>query len=231
MPIHYDDLDINRDILLDLPLREGVGTVRTQDVAKPHHPVTLISAPAWTTIDSGLTVLTLDGAADYLQSLNAETGDLEPTSGDYSVGGWVYIDTAGADTQLLIGRYQLDVGGWELYHYSNLLMTMRHHHAGGAAVRSACNSAGWTYNTWHFLGFSRSGATGAFYRNGVALATAGVLEDPEATTIDFLIGVRYSKNDNFQKGMFWRWRYWGDRALAQADWARIYERELRWFSS
>ena len=228
MSVHYDDLDINRDIRLDLPLREGAGII-TQDVARPHHPVALVGAPAWTTLDSNLGVLTLDGT-EYGESLNADTADLEPTSGDYSVGGWVYIDTAGVDSQIMIGRWQEDVGGWELYHYTNLLMTMRHHHAGGVAVRSGCYSAGWTYNTWHFLGFSRVGANGFWYRNGVSIANIGVLEDPEATTSDLVIGVRYSKNANFHTGMFWRYRYWGDRALTQAEWAWIYERELRWFA-
>lgn len=229
MTVHYDDLDINRDIRLDLPLREGIGTI-TQDVAKPHHPIALINTPAWTTLDSHLGVLTLDGATEYLQGLNADITDLEPTSGDYSVGGWIYIQS-GDDSQIMIGRYEVNVGGWELYHYTNLLMTLRHHHAGGVALRSAVYSGGWAYNTWYFIGISRSGTLAPHYRNGVALTMTGALEDPEATNSDLVIGARYSKNDNFHKGMHWRWRYWGDRALTQADWARIYERELRWFLS
>lgn len=235
MTVHYDDLDINRDIRFDIPLREGVGTI-TQDVAKLHHPVALINTPSWTILDSHLTCLTLNGTNEYLQSLNADTVDLEPTSGDYSIGGWFFVASGGDSSEILIGRYEVDVGGWELYHYSTGLVTLRHHHAGGAALRTAVYSPGWGYNQWYFIGVSRSGVSAPHYQGTpgsdlTALTMVGALEDPEATTRDLVIGARFTKNGDFHKGMFWRWRYWGDRALTQADWARIYEKEVRWFLS
>jgi len=225
----YDSIPINEKILLDLPLREGTGVI-TQDVAKPHHPITLVNTPTWTVLPSGRGVITLNGTNEYLQSLNAVTGDLEPTSGDYSIGGWVYIASGGDDSQILIGRYQLNVGGWELYHYTTGIMTLRHHHAGGAALRSAVYSTGWAYATWYFLGISRSGASALHYRGTPggslkALPMIGTLEDPEATTSDLVIGARYTKDANYHKGMFWRWRYWGDKALTEAEWAEEFSNE------
>jgi len=226
--IHYDDLNINEDMLLDLPFREGVGAI-TQDVAKPHHPVTLVNTPTWTTLASGLTVLTLNGTNEYIQSLNADTDDLEFTTEDYSMGGWIYIASGGDDSQIIAGRYQVDVGGWELYHYTNGLMTLRHHHAGGTALRSAVYSAGWGYNTWYYILASRSGTAAQHYRYtpGGSLETLtmiGALEDPEATTSNLRLGVRFNGTENYHKGMRGRWRTWG-RTVSQVQCAQICERE------
>lgn len=230
MTVHYDDLGVYADMLLDLPVREGVGAV-IQDVADPHHPVTLVDTPTWTTLASGLGVLTLNGTSEYLQSVNASTADLGFTTGDYSVGGWFYWQT-GDDSQILAGRYELNVGGWEVYTYddANAYLTLRHHHAGGTAARSACYSGGWTKDAWHFMGISRTGGGNAImHRNGVALTTTGDLEDPEATTSDLLLGVRYTKDQNHHKGMLWRWRVWG-RAVTAVEWLQMYERERGWFA-
>ena len=240
MSVHFDDLDINRDIRLDLPLREMSGTIRTNSVAPPHPLVTLVSSPAWTTLDSYLGVLTLDGVADYLTSLAAETATMDFTSGDYSIGGWWFLQS-GDPSQELINRFVLNANGWELYHYSNLIMTLRHSHSltippGGANPRSACYSIGWAYNTWHFLLVTRAGATGQFYRGTppgdfTALATIGdALIDPESCNANLNIGANTGPVSNRHKGMFWRPRVWA-RALTEADGRWIYERELRWFLS
>lgn len=228
MTVLYDNLNFNREILLDLPFREGVGAI-TQDVAKPHHPVTLVNTPTWTTLDSGLSVITLDGDNDYLRCLNADSADLGFTTGDYSIGGW-FKWSAGDDSQIVIGRYQLDVGGWELYIYDspNYYLTLRHHHAGGAAVRTGAYSTAWVPNVWHFFGISRTGGGQAvFHRDGVALTTVSTLEDPEATTSNLLIGVRYTANDNNFKGPLWRLRAW-PRLVTASEWLTMYKHERRW---
>lgn len=230
MPILYDNLGYNHQILLDLPFREARGTV-TQDVAKPHHVVDLINTPTWAQLDSDLGVLGLNGTSEYLESANAVCADLGFTSGDYSAGVWFYWQ-AGNDSQIIMGRYELDEGGWEIYLYTNLFLTLRHHHSATphpTNPRSGIYSVGWAYNTWHFMGISRFGGGDAIhYRNGVALAMVGDLVDPEATTSDFLIGVRYSKNDNYFKGRIWRPRIW-NRALTAQEWLTIYELERHWF--
>jgi len=233
MSIHYDSLAINRDIRLDLPIREGAGVI-THSVAPLKPRVTFVGAPAWTTLDSNLGVLTLDGVADYLTSTGADTDSMDFTSGDYSIGGWWYIQS-GDPSQELINRFVLDNNGWELYHYQNLLITLRHHHAAGATDRTGCYSAGWTYNAWHFLLVTRSGASGQFYRGTppsdftALTTTSDVLIDPETCAANLNIGANPGPF-NRHKGKFWRPRVWS-RALTEADGRYIYEREVRWFLS
>ena len=225
----YDTIGVNSGILFDLPFREGTGII-TQDVAKPHHPITMANTPTWTTLASGLGVLTLDGVNQYLQCANASSADLGFTTEDYSVSGWFNWTTGGNTSQIIMGRYEVFVGGWELYLYENLLLTMRHSHAGGSANRTAVYSAGWAYDTWHFMGFSRSGSTGQFYRNGVALATTGdVLEDPESTTYPLNIGQRYAGNTNYFKGSMYRLRIWS-RVLTASEWLGLYNAEVGLFA-
>ena len=220
----YDNVKYHRRMLLDLPFLEGTGII-TQDVAKPHHPITLANTPTWSSLASGKQILTLDGSTEYLQCLNASCLDLGFTSGDYSIGGCFEWTTAGDDSQIIIGRYQVDVGGWELYLYSTGAMTLRHHHAAGATIRTGCYSMGWGYDAKAFFGVSRSGSSGQFYRNGAAITTVSdVLIDPEATDQDLVIGVRFSKSDNNFKGNFGRLFIAGE-ALSADDWSEIYELE------
>ena len=84
----YDNVPENEDILLDLPLYEGVGTI-TRDQAKPHHQdVDLILTPTWDTVaGTGLGVITTDGITnEYLNLAAASCVDLDFTAGDYSIG-------------------------------------------------------------------------------------------------------------------------------------------------
>lgn len=233
--IGYDKLAINHEILLDLPFREGVRAI-TRDVAKPHHQdVDLIDTPTWEALASGLGVISLNGTSEYLELANAACADLDFISGDYSLGCW-FNWASGDDSQIIIGRYELDVGGWELYLYDdpNLYLTLRHHHAGTIVEehpRSACYSGGWTQGVWHFMGVSRSESSAVFYRNGVALATAfsvGGLVDPETCAQDMVIGVRFDKGSNHFKGKLWRPRIWG-RALSEGEWKQLFEYERHWF--
>jgi len=237
MTVLYDNLGINREILLDLPFREGIGTI-TQDVAKPHHPVTLHNTPTWTVLDSGLGVLTLNGTNEYLRCLAASCADLDFTSGDYSLGGWFYIESGGDDDKTLMSRFLLDNNGWELYHYNspNYYLTLRHHHAAGASVRTGAYSSGWTFGKWWFMGFSRSGGVGQFYRGDVdgfaalpTTNTVGGLIDPESSAQNFYAGYSTSGSNNPFKGKFWRPRIW-PRALSASEWRVIFEREKRWLA-
>jgi len=213
-------------MLLDLPFLEGVGAI-TQDVAKPHHPVTLVNAPTWASLASGKSVLTLNGTTQYLQCLNALCADLGFTDGDYSVGGWIDWSDTG-NSEIVIGRWQLNVGGWELYltkieTVSSL--TLRHHHAGGASTRTACYSVGWEPDVPVLFGISRSGGEALHYRNGEALdvvTTEGGLIDPEATAYDLVIGTRFTKDANWYKNNFGRLFIVGE-ALSADDWSEIYE--------
>ncbi len=225
MTVLYDNL--NPYLLLDLPFREGVGTV-TYDVSKYHRPITLVATPTWTTKTSGYPVLDFDAASDeYFECDDALTTELNFTTGDYSIGGWV--NYSGGDNSMILARYELNVSGWELYFYGGIL-TLRHSHAAGATTRTAAYSLGWTVSTWWFFGVSRSGAAAVMYRNGVALPmvhSTGGLIDPETCSRD-LVNCRFSKDDDYFNGPEKGLRIWG-KSLSATDWLGIYNREKGWF--
>ena len=231
--IHYDKISYNENILLDLPFREATGAI-TQDVAKPHHPVTLVNTPTWISIASGLGVLQLNGLNEYVKSLNADTLDLDFMATDYSIDMWInWTDTA--DDVHPIGRYQVDVSGWELYLLTQpgpiYYLTLRHHHASAAPspVRTGAFSEGWTPGQWWNMGVSRSGTSAQFYRNGVAIdTTSDVLVDPETCNQDLVIGSRFTKDSEWYQGPMWRPRVW-NRELSAEEFRNIYEIEKRWF--
>ena len=245
----YDNLDFNKRILLDLPFREGVGII-TQDVAKPHHPMTMVDTGGgsfvWTQLANGLMVMQFNavggGAGDgvYMNSIAAATGDLNFT-GDYSVGCWFNWDSTGGYSEILIGRYATDVDGWDCYlavsghlPVGNTLSQRHHHSSIVGNTNSQCYSQGWTPGIWHFAGISRLGASlyPIHYRNAVALTVsyeASGMLDPDTANRDLSIGVRgTSKDANWYRGLIWRPRVW-PRALSQAEWVQIFERERGWF--
>jgi len=230
----YDNLPINHQILLDLPFREGVGALYTHDIAPPHHPLTMVDAPVWTRLPTGLMVLDLDDP-DYLWSPAVDTVDLDFVAGDYSLGGWFRFDPGIADDKTLMARFLLDNNGWELYHYTNEILTLRHHHAAGATVRTAAYSENWAFNKWWFMGVSRSGPSAQFYRGDesglVALPTtisAGGLIDPETCNENFFVGTDTTGINDYH-GPIWRPRISG-RALSEAHWREFFEMTKHWFN-
>jgi len=236
MTILYDKMAIKQNTLLDLPMREGIRAV-TRDIAKPHHPVTLVNTPTWTQLASGINVIDLDGVNQYLRCLNADSLDLDFIAGDYSIGMW-FNWTHGAASQILIGRYELNVGGWELYltEVGALdYLTLRHHHAGTIVdgnPRTAGNSLGWTPGVWWHLGISRHGGVAVHYRNGVAqnmTYSTGGLVDPETTTQNLTIGSRYDLGGNWLDGMI-QGITLHDRALTAVEWLAIYNDEVGSFA-
>jgi len=220
------DKTINEGLLLALPFYEATGII-TQDVAKPHHPVALHGFPSWTPIASGMGVLEFNGTTDYLDSLAADTVDLDFITGDYSIVGWINYQTI-AQSQIVIGRYGVDLDGWEVYLYSiNNTLNLRHHHASLAPTRTGCYSTGWTTGDWHLFGISRSGNYPLMYRNGEEIEVTydvGGLQDPDACNRDLVVGIRYTKDANWYKGMQWNPRVW-DRCLEPWEQKAIFNSE------
>ncbi len=238
MTILYDSLSYNQEMLLDLPLREGIGIV-TMDVAKPHHVVNLINTPTWTVLPSGLMTLNFDGMTEYMECAGAVCADLNFMAGDYSVGGWFNWADSVHDSQNLIGRYEVSVSGWEVYLTEAAALrylSLRHHHAGTldpitGNPRTSAYSLGWAYGTnWHF-GISRIGNTAYMYRNGQPVTTVSeALIDPETSARDLVIGVRgVTKNANFFSNMRGRVIVSG-KALTAEDWANMYQHQARWYA-
>lgn len=237
MSVLYDNRDIYKEIVLDLPFREGIGII-THSEAKTHPNVRLINTPTWTTLPSGLMTIGLTGASsEYLEADAADTANLDFTTGDYSIGVWIKW-TAGVQSQIIIGRYEVNVTGWEIYlDVSGGLNTVsqRHSHVSLAPnTNSNCYSTGWTPATWFLLGISRIGGDlyPVHHRNGVPLTmsyeASGML-DADSCNQDLVIGARYSKDANFYTGLMWRPRVW-PKALTAEDWVTLYELEKGWFA-
>jgi len=238
MSVHYDSLAINRNMALDLPFREGAGTI-THSLAKTHPLVTIVDVGGvWTTLDSHLSYLTLTGAADYLWASAADTLNLDFTSEDYSIGCWFRADAGEDDNKTLISRFVVSDNGWEIYHYTNLILTLRHHAGTPAApIRTGAHCGGWAYNKWWFMGVSRHGDAAQFWRgdiNGFAVisttVSAGGLIDPETCAVNLNIG-RSPANENHWNGGIWRPRIWFQRYITGAEWQQIWEKEVEWFRS
>lgn len=240
----YDNVPENDSVVLDVPFREGSGTL-TRDHAKPHHPMGMNDPGGgsfvWTTLASGLMVLEFVtagyGVTDgvYFHSSAANTGDLDFTSGDYSIGCWIKW-TAGTQSQIIMGRYGVNIDGWEIYldvsGGKNTVSQRHSHNSLTPNTNSNCYSEGWEPGVWSLLGISRSGSSlyPAHYRNGAALTVtyeASGMLDPDACNRDLTIGCRYTKDSNWYKGQMWRPRIW-DRALPPLEWQNMFERERSW---
>jgi len=155
------------DLLLSLPLGEGSG-VQLCDIAKPHHYID--GNMAWSSVASGMPVASFNGANQYADCLAADSVDLNIINQDYSVVGWVYYQST-LLSQILIGRYGLDLDGWEIYlNEGSQTLSLRHHHSSLVPTRTSCYSVGWILDAWHLFGISRSGAYPLMYQNGEELA-------------------------------------------------------------
>ena len=226
------DKTINLEQLMALPFEEGTGLI-TQDVAKPHHPIIMsVVPPTWVALANDRGMLSFNGAANYLYSLAADTADLNFTSGDYSIAGWINWSVS-ALSQIVIGRYGVDLDGWELYltDWLGVSLTLRHHHGSLAPVRTGCYSVEWTPDIWCFMGVTRAGAYPKMYRNGRPVGVTydvGGLNDPDTCNRDLVMGCRYTKNTNWYSGRMWNMRVWGSELSAQ-DMRFIFETERHLF--
>lgn len=258
--IGYDKLSVNHQMLLDLPFREGAGVI-THDIAMPHHQPITLQYPGggsftWTSLVSGLpclefvTVGLAPGDGVYLDCPNANTLDLDFTSGDYSILVWVNHDAVGnVRPKIVIGRYEIDAGvlinnaGWEVYLETNGgvdYLELRHHHGSlgtWADQRDGSYSVGWTTGTWDLIGITRHKIAGTswpqHYRNGVPVTTtysATGLRDPDTCTQDLVIGSRFTNDQDWYKGYMSRPRIVG-RELSADDMKFIFESERHWYGA
>lgn len=229
-----DKLKLDHNLLLSIPYREMAGQL-VMDRAKLHHPLTghnLTWSSGMPIIPSQLGLGVFNGASTYIDGPAADTVDLNFTSEDYSIAAWVFYQ-ATTLSQIVIGRYGVDLDGWELYlHDPNSTLTLRHHHQSLAPdTRSACYSEGWSVSGWHLIGVSRSGGYQHHFRNGkeVQVMCAGGLNDPDTCNRDLVIGARYTKDTNWYSGYQTLLRVWGGRALEEWEYRQIFEMERHWF--
>lgn len=221
-----------KSLLLSLPFTEGTGAL-TQDVAKPHHPMTMVHSPVWTQLASGMWVLEFDGANDYLECPAASCPDLDFTSGDFSLGCWCYFDNL-ATTRVIMGRYELGVSGWDFSGCNGDTLRLRSSFGGGGVTTSSVTTHAMgvlVTSRWHFVGCSRSGLWPSLFIDGTDMPVTydGAWTDPVACAQDLVIGVEgTTKNTFFFNGKLWNPRIW-NRCLAPHDHKAMFHRERHLF--
>lgn len=231
MVVAHDKKRLYHDqLLLSLSFEEGAGLV-FKDRAKPHHFSDGLNI-AWTTLPSNLQVATFNGASAYTDIAAADSVDLNIITEDYSVVGWINYQAL-AQSQIIIGRYGVDLDGWEVYLYSiNNTLSLRHHHSSLADARDGCYSSDWNTGTWSLFGISRNSLYPKMYRNGVEVeVTYGIngMRDPDTCNRDLVIGCRYTKDANWFSGYMQGLRVWVGRALSLHDHRYLFETERHWF--
>jgi len=223
----YDNLGLNEDIELDLSMLEATGTL-LHDESKNHSTATQhtsIGTPLWMQLSAGRYGIDLNRIYPTLDMRQfydipaADCPNLNFTATDYSLALWFYW--TGTDmSHLLMSKYVLDVGGWEVYLYNidaHRYLTVRHHHSAGASLRSATYSDCWPFNEWHLFSYTRIGANAYHYKDGEPVTTvgSGSLIDPETSAAyDWRFGCRYTEDANWAKVRFYRPRAWSKALTA-----------------
>lgn len=227
MTIGYDNYRPNQDAVLDLQLREGTGTL-AHDFSKTHVAgATLTGAPVWTFLGNGLNYLEFDPAnPDNIIVLAAASTALNFTSGAFSGAVWIYPNAYGNRWLLHKGAAGTGWGFWISATSPYLQFTTEQ---AGPTYQTTSGGANLALNAWQFVAFTRSGATGRVYLNGVDVTSTPVTHVNPVTAAagDFYIGTTVGGGAGWYDGSMWRPRVWS-RALAASDIAALYQREREW---
>ncbi|KKN28561.1 hypothetical protein LCGC14_0852910 [marine sediment metagenome] len=194
--------------------------VTAYDKSRYRHDLSMHNV-TWVQGATGMWLAVYNGTNAYMHRAHATTEALGITGGlndGYTIMGWInWTDTG--QSLIIAGRYEVSVGGWELYLTENAgvyYLTQRHHHAGtlvDGEFRSASNSVGWTPGTPYFFTvvFQGNGTDCIHYRNAVPLAilsSTGGIRDFEATIQQLVIGIRYDLAANWYEGTMGGFRFY-----------------------
>lgn len=211
-----DKNPLHTNLLLSIPLREGTGTV-TQDIAKPHHPLTIVGGPTWTQLTSGVWVLDMT-PTDYIRCLAASCADLDIT-GNLSLVAWVYPDSVA--NKCVISRWTAGAG-WML----QLESDGTYLYCSASQVSAPVATVG----AWQLLGASRvDNSTDAhIYSNGMNATSGSVARTAVSTVQDLAIGVQSDLASNGFDGKIGGVRVW-NRYLYPWEHKAIFDQERHLF--
>ncbi len=228
MGIGYDNLDINHNLVLDLSLRSGAGTVAL-DESKNHYPFILTGAPAWAGLASGIRILNfVPGNPDFLEATIAVAADLDYTSEDFALAFWINPDTLAGDLELMC--HGLDAtDGYDIRIMADGSVVFSTNQA-AAQQQVTCAAGTVVINTWQLIGISRSGILGQIFKNGQELTytTQDDLVDPLTSARKVLFGVYDDEVTDPWSEFMGRQRAWLDRQLTAAEHLFLFEMERNW---
>lgn len=238
MPLLYDKLELNKNIVLDLAMFEGAGIAGAvvHDLGRHHHDLVLTGTPIWTQLPSRYSALEYGGDAsgDFLQCPAALSTELNITSEDFTILTWVYSDPAATNADMIICQNQVDVCGWEFYVWldpADMTIALRTNQGGSHTGISAIGA--FLQGQWTLVGVDRQGAWGQFYVNGLPVVTTlnGGLLDPvsAAGTRKLLVGIQWNEVANTWEGMIARVRVWKNRMLDVAAHLSVWENERAFY--
>lgn len=226
----YDNLDINRNLVLDLSLREGSGII-ARDESKSRYQLTLSGPPAWTQLASGKNVLTLNPATpDFLQAAIASVPNLDFTTQDFSFAIWLSM-TSLASSQVIINHGSLPptTSGYSITFATgtNTINFTSQQFPGMVQqqwVWTAANSMSLGY---HLIGIRRVGAdVKIIIDNGEpGYSVKQNIGNPQTNVQKFLVGVANNETSNPLNGTIGRVRVWRGRALTINDFKYIWNSE------
>ncbi len=232
MSAGYDNLDINHNMVLDLPFNDGVAaTVVIRDVSKNHYPFTKTGLPGVYTIPaSGMQVLDFTpGTPDFLEAAIADVPDLDFTSEDFSLAFWVNPDTLVGDLELMCHGVD-SVSGYDVRCMADGSIVLSSNQ--GAAQQQVISTAGdLVINTFTLIGISRSGTLGQIFINGreVAYTLQDALTNPLTNVLKVLIGVYNDEATDPWSQYIGRTRAWLNRQLTVENHRFIFETERHWY--
>lgn len=229
MSIGYDNLDINHNMVLDLPFSEGLGAV-TLDVSKSRYPFTLTGAPAYAALASGIPVLDFTAITpDFLEAAIADVPNLDFTTEDFSLAFWIHPDTLVGDLELMC--HGLDATeGYDVRCMGDGSVVLTSNTT-GAQDQVICAAGTVIINTWQLIGISRSGVLGQIFKNGRELTytTQDDFTDPLTSARKVLFGVYDDETTDPWSQYIGRIRAWLNRQLAVGDHRFIFETERHWY--
>jgi hypothetical protein len=223
----YDNLPIYFQCLLDAPMFEGVGAW-TNDIARAaafNHRMGVYGAPTWTQAPlANLTYLDFVPANPSRLVIAAiDSADMAFTVSPFSGVAWIHPTLLVGASRTIFSKWTATVSGWLFNVLATGVIDFFTVQAG--AFQSSQSAAGEVViNTWYLVGFTRSGASGRIFKNGVDVTSVAAAHvNPVADAGIFYIGADSAMAEAFSGGI-WRPRVWS-RQLSAFEMLEIFEQE------